>query len=88
MPHPNGMLTLEELRSMPEDELVKRVDQQYSDSSLTSLGLVVAQIYHDELVRRNQDSVTKRMLFLTWVIAFLTAVMLIGLGVQIYLAWE
>jgi len=88
MPHPNGMLTLEELRSMPEDELVKRVDQQYSDSSLTSLGLVVAQIYCDELVRRNQDRVTKRMLFLTWTIAFLTAVMLIGLGVQIYLAWK
>jgi hypothetical protein len=29
---------------------------------------------------------TRRLLFLTWVIAILTALMLIGLGIQIWLA--
>jgi len=82
------MPSFEELRNIPEPELIKLIDQQLSDTSLTQVGVLVAQIYRDELVRRSQDKATKRMLCLTWVIAGLTTIMTIGLVVQIWLAWE
>ena len=82
------MPSFEELRNIPEPELIKLIDQQLSDTSLTQIGVLVAQIYRDELMRRSQDKATKQMLCLTWAIAGLTAIMTIGLVVQIWLAWE
>ena len=88
MPHQNGMLTFEELRNIQEPELIQRIDGQFSDTSLTQVGVLVAQIYRDELVRRSQDKATRRMICLTWAITILTVMMFIGLIVQIWLAWK
>lgn len=44
-----------------------------------------------ETIKQFNDATTKQtrqMLILTWVIAILTAIMAIGVGVQIYLAWK
>ena len=61
MPHPNGMPTLEELRHMPEEELAKKIDQQYSLTPDVR-HLLLAQCFRDELVRREQDRNTQAML--------------------------
>lgn len=93
MPHPNGIPTYEELGSMSETELVQNIDEliknlqpEYPNNNSNINNLLRAQPFRDELVRREQDKSTRAMLCLTKVIAVLTAVMLIGLGIQIYIA--
>jgi hypothetical protein len=61
MPHPNGMPTLQELRDMPDDELAKKVDQQYSLPP-NERHLLLAQCFRDELTRREHDRNTQTML--------------------------
>lgn len=61
MPHPNGMPTLDELRNMPDEELAKKIDQQYSLTPDVR-HLLLAQCFRDELVRREQDRSTQAML--------------------------
>jgi hypothetical protein len=45
---------------------------------------------HETIERFNAETAkqTRQLLILTWVIAVLTAVMVVGLFVQIYLAWR
>jgi hypothetical protein len=88
MPHQNGMPTFEELTNMSEGELIQKIDQQFSDSSLTQVGIIIAQIFRDELIRRSQSKSTNAILCLTRVVAVLTFIMVVGLVVQIWLAWE
>jgi hypothetical protein len=81
------MPTYEELTKMSDEELIKG----YNDNNPAQPDLrnmLSAQFYRDELVRREQSKATQAMLWLTKVIIFLTAVMLLGLGVQIWLAWK
>jgi hypothetical protein len=61
MPHPNGMPTHDELRSIPDEELAKRIDHQYSLTP-DARHLLLAQCFRDELVRREQERSTKEML--------------------------
>lgn len=61
MPHLNGMPTLEELRSIPDEELIKKIDQQLSLTPDVR-HLLLAQCFRDELGRREQDKATKAML--------------------------
>ena len=61
MPHPNGMPTFIELRSMPDEELYQRIDQQFTLTPIER-HLMLAQLYRDELVRREQDRSTQAML--------------------------
>ncbi len=61
MPHPNGISTFDELRSMPDDELYQKIDQQFSLGSAPHHSML-AQLYRDELVRREQDRSTQAML--------------------------
>jgi len=83
MPH-----SFRELRSMSGDDFIKSIDHQFSNPLPSQLDVLLGQIYRDEWIRREQDKVTKAILRLTRVIAFLTLVMLFGLGVQIYIAWK
>jgi hypothetical protein len=64
MPYPNGMPTHDELRSMPDEELAKRIDQQYSLTP-DARHLLLAQCFRDELVRREQERSTTEMLHYT-----------------------
>lgn len=61
MPHPNEMPTHDELRRMPDEELVQRIDQQYSLTP-DARHLLLAQCFRDELVRREQEQSTQAML--------------------------
>ena len=61
MPHSNGMPTLEELRNMRDEELVEKIDKQYSLTPDVR-HLLLAQCFRDELVRREQDRLTQKML--------------------------
>jgi hypothetical protein len=61
MPYPNGMPTHDELRSIPDEELAKKIDQQYSVTP-DARHLLLAQCFRDELVRREQERSTKAML--------------------------
>jgi hypothetical protein len=85
MPHPNGLPTVNELRSMSEDELMAEADKAYSHSSRAPFYFSLGGLYLDEVVRRPQDRATKTMVRLTQAITGLTVVLVIGLGVQIYL---
>ena len=80
------MLSLEELRNISEPELIQIIDEQFSGTPLTQVGVLVGQIYRDELMKRSQDRATNTMIRLTRVITVLTVVMVIGLVVQIWLA--
>ena len=61
MPLPSGMSTREEIRGMSCDELVCKIDAQCSRGPLDPLDLFIAQIYRDELVRKEQDKATQAM---------------------------
>jgi hypothetical protein len=61
MPHPNGMPTHAELRSMPDEELVKSIDRQYSLTP-DARHLLLAQCFRDELIRREHEQSTTAML--------------------------
>jgi hypothetical protein len=61
MPHANGMPTLDDLRNMPDEELAEKVDRQYSLTPDVR-HLLLAQCFRDELIRREQDRNTQRML--------------------------
>jgi hypothetical protein len=61
MPHPYGMPTHDELRSMPDEELARRIDDQYSKMP-DARHVLLAQCFRDELVRREQERSTKAML--------------------------
>jgi|RhiMetdeSRZDD1v2_1073273.scaffolds.fasta_scaffold236526_2 hypothetical protein len=81
------MPTYEELISISCEDLVKAYnDNMTSDPNIQNM--FMAQSYRDELVKRSQDKTTKRILFLTWVIVFLTPVLVVGLVIQIRLAWN
>lgn len=64
MPHPNGMPTLEELKNIRDEELAEKIDKQYSLTPDVR-HLLLAQCFRDELVRREQDRVTQKMLDFT-----------------------
>lgn len=61
MSHPNGMPTHDELRSMPDEELTERIDEQYSLTP-DARHLLLAQCFRDELVRREQERGTTAIL--------------------------
>jgi hypothetical protein len=61
MPNPNGMPTHEELRSISTEELVKSIDRQYALTPDVR-HLLLAQLFRDELVRREQEQATSTML--------------------------
>jgi len=61
MPHPNGMPTFDELRNMPDAELYESIDKQFSLTP-NERHLMLAQLYRDELLRREQDKSTQSML--------------------------
>ena len=86
MPLPNGLPTLNELKTMSEIELIEGIDKLYSRQNLSDFYLSLARRYEDELARRPQERATKTMIRLTWAIAALTVALLVGLVVQIYLA--
>ena len=86
MPHQNGTLKYEELIRIPKNELIQNIDTQLGLNRPDQL--LRGQLYINELVRRDQDKATKRILRLTWAITFLTVVLVGGLGIQIYLAWK
>jgi len=61
MPHSNGMPTHDELRNMRDEDLAKKIDQQYSMMP-DARHLLLAQCFRDELVRREQNRSTQAML--------------------------
>ena len=78
MPHPNGLLTHEELHSVPENDVVRRRDQLYAGTP-SDWRVLLAQLLRDELARRQQENtmstmlvLTRQMRNLTGVIVFLT----------------
>jgi|RhiMetdeSRZDD1v2_1073273.scaffolds.fasta_scaffold236526_3 hypothetical protein len=60
MPHPNGTLTYEELISVSKDELIQYIDTQLSLNRPDQL--LRAQLYINELTRRDQDKSNRVML--------------------------
>jgi hypothetical protein len=99
MPHQNGMPTLAELQAMSAEELGSKVDQQFSMTP-APWRLMLAQIFRDELVRREQDRTTQSMLDytermyrytkqvrnLTWVILVATLLSLFASGVSLWVS--
>jgi hypothetical protein len=61
MPNPNGMPTHGELRSISAEELAKSIDRQYALTPDVR-HLLLAQLFRDELVRRDQEQATAAML--------------------------
>lgn len=92
MPHPNGMPTLRELRTMSDDELVTNIDQQLG---LTPDGrhLALMQWYYGELQRHEQETsrevmrgYTREMNRFTKQVRDMTAVIVIATFVNLVLA--
>ncbi len=77
MPHPNGMPTHDELRTMSDDELAKRIDQQYSMTPDVR-HLLLAQCFRDELIRRENERTTSTMLRYTRQVRDFTIVILVA----------
>jgi hypothetical protein len=85
MPHPNGFPTWAELKVMPEEELIEKIDHLHGYGGENRSHRLLIQIYNGELLRRPQDRATKEMIWLTRAITFLTVILVIGLVVQIWL---
>jgi hypothetical protein len=92
MPHPNGMPTLHELRTMSDDELVTNIDQHLG---LTPDGrhLALMQWYYGELQRHEQETsrevmrgYTREMTRFTKQVRDMTAVIVIATCVNLVLA--
>ena len=54
--------SFEELKSMSEDDLIKRIDHQLFSPLPSQLDILVGQIYRDVWVRTAQDKATQAML--------------------------
>ena len=101
MPHPNGMPTVAELRTMSAEELASKVDQQFSMTP-APWRLMLAQCFRDELVRREQEQSTQSMLSyteemnhftkqvrnLTVVILVATLLSLVASGASLWVGWR
>src|SRR5262245_14088895 len=57
MPNANGLPTHDELRSLSETDLVRSIDRQYSMTP-NERHLLIAQLFRDELARRQQEKST------------------------------
>lgn len=80
-PEHDGMYaekSLKELRGLSEDELIRRHD------SISKSRPVTLEYYLTELARRDAEEREKRMLLLTWVIAGLTLVNAVFVGVTVF----
>jgi hypothetical protein len=69
MPHPNGIVTYEEIRKMSEGDLIQEIEKHIRTLNLESAKntininyLLLVQPFRDELVRREQDKITQAML--------------------------
>jgi hypothetical protein len=71
------MPTHDELRTMYDDELAKRVDQQYSMTP-DARHLLLAQCFRDELIRRENERTTSTMLRYTKQVRDFTIVILVA----------
>lgn len=61
MPTKSGMPTHQELRSLSESEIISRIDA-YMSGTPSDWRLLSAQLFRDELTRRQQESVVESML--------------------------
>jgi hypothetical protein len=92
MPHPNGMPTVQEVRTMSEEALVTHLDQQLGlPPEVRPLTLI--QLYASELQRQEQERGSRVMLAYTQAIdrftkqmRDMTAVILIATFVNLVLA--
>lgn len=84
MPHRNGLPTHEELRTLSESEIATRIDVVL-DGPASDWRFMYAQMFRDELVRREQDRATVRMLAWTRQVRNLTGVILLLTVVNIVL---
>jgi hypothetical protein len=82
MTHPNGMPTHEEMRTMSEEALAEKIDQQYGLTP-DARHLLLAQTYRDELARRENAKITNTMLRYTQQMRNLTIVILLATLVNI-----
>jgi hypothetical protein len=92
MPHPNGMPTVQEVRTMADEELIAHLDQQLGlPPEVRPLTLI--QLYASELQRQEQERRSRVMLAYTQAIdrftkqmRDMTAVILIATFVNLVLA--
>ena len=92
MPHPNGMPTVQEVRTMSDEELIAHLDQQLGlPPEVRPLTLI--QLYASELQRQEQERRSRVMLAYTQAIdrftkqmRDMTAVILIATFVNLVLA--
>ena len=76
MPLKNGLATQQELMTMPEAELIAKIDQAI-DGAVSDWRVTLAQLYRDELVRRRQEKSEARMLAWTRNVRDLTIAILV-----------
>lgn len=78
MSGPGAAKTISELRALSEEDLIESYDQL---ARTTAVGI---SFYQDELHRRQLERQNRLMIRLTWVIAALTAVNVVGLAASFF----
>jgi hypothetical protein len=88
MPHSQGMPTLDELRTMSDGQLTKKMDEQLGHGQVNAYHIAMFQMYRDEYVRREQAKTNRIMLRYTLLILILTFVVTIATVVSLYLVYR
>jgi hypothetical protein len=82
MPLKNGLPTHAEMRALPEAELVVEIDAALN-GEISPWRVAKAQLYRDELVRREQDKTNKSIRNLTWAVLAFTVVNVVSRTVRV-----
>ena len=82
----------QQIRNLPKEELIKEYDKAASSTSSTNVGI---NFWRQEIILRATEEQTDAMLkltnkiwFLTKVLTWLTAIMTVGLVIQILIAFR
>ena len=86
MPLKNGLPTHQEMRALSEADLVGRIDDAL-DGSVSPWRMSLAQLYRDELVRREQDKTNASMLKWTLQVRNMTLVILAATIINVVVAY-
>jgi hypothetical protein len=74
----NGMPTAEELKSMPENDLLIYADGQLGSRSVNVFHVLIAQLYLNEFSMRGQDKIAKEVHLFTKQMRTMTVVILVA----------
>jgi hypothetical protein len=80
----------EDLKQMKLDELIKEHDRHIDlmNSTGHQRQATYAEYYRQEILRREQDIQTKKMIYYTWWIVLMTIIITIATIANLYLVYE